>query len=170
MKICRFTTSGIASLLLLTCEGMLALAMGNVCKCVAQTTENCAAVNRPNVVVMIADDLGYGDVSCLLRTVVTTPNIDRLAKTGVKFTDGYASCPLCAPSRAGFLAGVYQQRFGVDNNSTDTIPREVPLFPRFSARLGMRLACWENGTAACDRASGPANVDFRSSTATTVPF
>lgn len=85
---------------------------------------------RPNVIVMIADDLGYGDVSCLSNGQVKTPNIDRLAQMGVKFTSGYVSAPLCAPSRAGFFTGLYQQRFGFNNNDSATgIPAELPLLP-----------------------------------------
>ena len=83
---------------------------------------------KPNVVVMIVDDLGSGDVSCLFRTVVKTPNIDRLAKTGVTFTSGYSTAPLCAPSRAGFFTGRYPQRFGFVDNSGG-IPTDLPLLP-----------------------------------------
>src|SRR5580692_6614928 len=96
----------------------------------AETAKNRAAESRPNVVVMVADDLGYGDVSCLVRQVVATPNLDRLAALGVKFTAGYATCPLCAPSRAGFLSGQYNQRLGVEKNDTRSgLPGDVPIFP-----------------------------------------
>ena len=53
---------------------------------------------RPNLIVMIADDLGYGDVSCLTKGAVETPNLDRLARMGVAFTNGYVTAALCAPS------------------------------------------------------------------------
>lgn len=90
----------------------------------------CAAERQPNVIVMIADDLGYGDVSCLSHGQVKTPNLDRLAQMGVKFTSGYVSAPLCAPSRAGFFTGLYQQRFGFNNNDNPTgIPTDLPLLP-----------------------------------------
>ena len=82
---------------------------------------------RPNVIVMIADDLGYEDVGCY-SNVVKTPNMDRLAKTGVKFTCGYVTAPLCGPSRAGFFSGRYQERFGfVDNGGG--IPANQALLP-----------------------------------------
>jgi arylsulfatase A-like enzyme len=83
---------------------------------------------RPNVIVMIADDLGYGDVSCLSNGAVKTPNIDRLAQSGVKFTSGYVPVPLCGPSRAGFLTGRYPQRFNFFGNSGG-IPTDLPLLP-----------------------------------------
>ena len=87
-----------------------------------------AEPSRPNVIVMIADDLGYGDVSCLSNGPVKTPNIDRLAAMGVKFTSGYVTAPLCAPSRAGFYTGLYQQRYGFTNNDGG-IPTDLPLLP-----------------------------------------
>lgn len=91
-------------------------------------TLHAAEPAKPNVVVMIVDDLGSGDVSCLFRDVVKTPNIDRLAKNGVKFTSGYVTAPLCGPSRAGFLSGRYNQRFGFNDNSGG-IPTDLPLLP-----------------------------------------
>lgn len=70
----------------------------------------------PNIVVILADDLGYADVSANPGGRFNTPNIDRIGKQGVRFTDGYASAPVCAPSRAGLLTGRYQERFGFEYN------------------------------------------------------
>lgn len=68
---------------------------------------------RPNIVVIVSDDQGYGDSSCYDHPKeVSTPAIDRLAAEGVRFTNGYASGYVCAPTRAGLLTGRYQQRFG----------------------------------------------------------
>jgi arylsulfatase A-like enzyme len=75
-----------------------------------------APAARPNVIVILADDLGYGDTSAYGSTVIRTPNIDRLAAEGVRFTDAYVSHPVCAPSRAGLLTGRYQERFGYEFN------------------------------------------------------
>lgn len=108
--------------------------------CVAFRLAACAAeAPRPNVVVMVADDLGYGDVSCLSHGAVRTPNIDRLAKSGVTFTAGYVTAPLCAPSRAGFFTGRYQQRFAFLNNDGG-IPTDVPLLPGVLREAGYRMA------------------------------
>jgi len=74
------------------------------------------AARRPNVLFILADDLGYGDVGCYGGRDIPTPHIDALAAAGLRFTDGYASAPVCAPSRAGFLTGRYQQRFGLEEN------------------------------------------------------
>ena len=95
------------------------------------------ARDKPNVVIMLVDDLGSGDVSCLFRQVIRTPNIDRIAKEGVKFTSGYVTAPLCGPSRAGFLTGRYQQRFGFNGNR-DGIPTDLPLLPGLLKSAGYR--------------------------------
>ncbi|MGB7345295.1 MAG: arylsulfatase [Pirellulaceae bacterium] len=60
---------------------------------------------KPNIVVIFADDLGYGDVGCYGATQISTPNIDRLAKEGMKFTDAHSAASLCSPSRYGLLTG-----------------------------------------------------------------
>jgi len=76
-----------------------------------------AQSRRPNFVVILADDMGYGDIGCYGSPDVPTPNIDALAKTGTRFTDAYVSCAVCSPSRAALLTGRYQQRFGHEFNS-----------------------------------------------------
>ncbi len=65
---------------------------------------------RPNIVVMYADDLGYGDLSCYGAQRVQTPNIDRLAKRGLRFTDAHSSAATCTPSRYSLLTGEYSFR------------------------------------------------------------
>ena len=65
---------------------------------------------KPNVVVIMADDLGFGDVSCNGATAVQTPNIDRLAAEGLRFTSGYCSASTCTPTRFSFLTGTYALR------------------------------------------------------------
>ena len=71
-----------------------------------------AAERRPDVLFILADDLGYGDLGCYGAPDVRTPNLDRLAQEGVRLTDFYANGPLCSPTRCGFLTGRYQQRLG----------------------------------------------------------
>lgn len=76
-----------------------------------------AAETKPNVLVILADDLGYGELGCQGFTKeVPTPNIDSIAKNGVRFTSGYVSGPYCSPTRAGLMTGRYQQRFGHEFN------------------------------------------------------
>jgi len=71
---------------------------------------------KPNLVVIMTDDLGYADVGFNGSNEIPTPNIDRIATRGVKFTNGYTSYSVCGPSRAGFITGRYQQRFGFERN------------------------------------------------------
>ncbi len=68
------------------------------------------AAEQPNVIVIMADDLGYGDVSCYGATALQTPNIDRLAAEGQRFTSGYCSASTCTPTRYSFLTGTYAFR------------------------------------------------------------
>ncbi len=68
----------------------------------------------PNVVLILADDLGYNDISLHGNTVVRTPNIDRIGSEGVRFTRGHTTNATCSPSRAGLMTGRYQQRFGYE--------------------------------------------------------
>lgn len=69
---------------------------------------------KPNIIVIYADDLGWNQLSCYGNTKIKTPNIDALAAQGVRFTQAYATAPICSPSRMGLLTGRYQQRFGAE--------------------------------------------------------
>jgi arylsulfatase A-like enzyme len=72
---------------------------------------------KPNVLVILADDLGWGELGCQgITQEIPTPNIDSIAKNGVRFTNGYVSGPYCSPTRAGFMTGRYQNRFGHEFN------------------------------------------------------
>jgi arylsulfatase A-like enzyme len=75
------------------------------------------AAQKPNVIIILADDLGYADIGVNGCNDIPTPHIDQIAKNGVRFTAGYANHPVCAPSRAGLISGMYQHRFGFENNS-----------------------------------------------------
>jgi arylsulfatase A-like enzyme len=67
---------------------------------------------RPNILFILADDLGYGDLGCYGVRDIQTPNLDRLAQQGVRLTDFYANGPVCTPTRCGLMTGRYQQRIG----------------------------------------------------------
>ncbi|HLF34928.1 MAG TPA: sulfatase-like hydrolase/transferase [Cyclobacteriaceae bacterium] len=97
---------------------------------------------RPNIILILADDLGYGDVGCYGNTSVPTPNIDRLSSEGIRFTDAHVTCPVCGPSRVGILGGIYQQRIGCFSN-TDLwpsngwqIPDSILLLPQAMKNAG----------------------------------
>lgn len=76
----------------------------------------CHAGERPNLLVIVADDLGYADLGFQGSKEIPTPHLDRLSKAGIRCTDGYVSHPFCSPTRAGLMTGRYQQRFGHENN------------------------------------------------------
>ena len=75
-----------------------------------------ASQTKPNILIILADDLGYADLGCQGSTDVKTPNIDSIAANGVRCTAGYVTAPQCSPSRAGLMSGRYQQRFGHEGN------------------------------------------------------
>jgi len=74
-----------------------------------------AADPRPNFIIILADDMGYGDLSCYGNDRYSTPQLDALAQSGLRFADFHANAPVCSPTRAALLTGRYQQRAGVDD-------------------------------------------------------
>jgi arylsulfatase A-like enzyme len=84
----------------------------------AQPGEAGEPQRKPNVIILLADDLGYGDIGVHGAKDVATPHIDSLAKHGVRCTSGYVTGTVCSPTRAGLLTGRYQQRFGHEFNPT----------------------------------------------------
>ncbi len=88
------------------------------------------STGKPNVIIILTDDQGYGDVSFNGCKDIPTPNIDRIAANGVVFTNGYVSYAVCAPSRAGLITGRYQDRFGYSRN---------PLYRPFDETIGLPL-------------------------------
>ena len=80
------------------------------------------AANRPNVVLIMSDDMGYADLSSYGATDIKTPNIDSIGRAGVRMTDFYANGVLCSPTRAGLINGRYQQRYLIDNVVGGTTP------------------------------------------------
>ncbi len=105
---------------------LLAIPFAFTKKKVEATTKD----ERPNVIIILTDDMGYADVGFNGCKDIPTPNIDRIAKNGVVFTNGYVSYAVCAPSRAGLITGRYQDRFGYSRN---------PLYRPFDASVGLPL-------------------------------
>lgn len=107
-------------------------------------TSAASADEKPNVIIFLADDLGYADIGVNGCQDIPTPHIDRIAKNGVRFTDGYAMHPVCSPSRAGLMSGMYQHRFGFEHNSGPERfadpnfgqPRDVPTLAEKLKRAG----------------------------------
>lgn len=121
--------------------GLLAVALG------AGLRAASAASGTPNVIVILADDLGYGVVNSYGGDAnrVATPNIDRLATEGARFTEGYVTASTCGPSRAALMTGRYQQRFGIYANcDTQTagsgVPGDQTMMPRYFKQAGYATA------------------------------
>jgi arylsulfatase A-like enzyme len=74
---------------------------------------------KPNIIFIMADDLGYGDLGCYGQTKIQTPNIDRIAREGIRFTNAYAGSSVCAPSRSALMEGLHTGRCRVRGNSHD---------------------------------------------------
>ena len=93
-----------------------AIAISSLLAALVFTTDTNADSNAPNVVVILADDLGYHDLGFQGSKRIKTPHLDRLASGGTIFTDAHTTASVCSPSRAGFITGRYQQRFGHEAN------------------------------------------------------
>ena len=91
--------------------GLLIIGLAS-CHLAADTRES-----RPNIILILADDLGYHDLGCQGATDIQSPHIDAIAAAGMRFTDAHVSASVCSPSRAGLLTGRYQQRFGHEANT-----------------------------------------------------
>jgi arylsulfatase A len=110
---------------------------------------SCADVRseeaRPNVLIVICDDLGYGDLGCFGHPKIQTPNLDRLATQGMKLTSCYASSPVCSPSRCGLLTGRTPTRYGVEDwipeKSTICLPAREVTFARLLRDHGYDTCC-----------------------------
>lgn len=82
--------------------------------CASRNSFAASKPRKPNFVLIMADDLGYGDIGCYGNTTIRTPNLDALAAKGLRFTDFHSNGPVCSPTRAALLTGRYQQRSGID--------------------------------------------------------
>lgn len=102
---------------------VVALLMLGSCGVKQQQTKEQEQAKKPNVVIVYLDDLGYGDVSAYGATEIQTPNFDRLAHEGIRFTDGHATSSTCTPSRYALLTGVYPWR----NKNAKILPGTAPL-------------------------------------------
>ncbi len=105
----RMTRRGFLEILGLSLTGGVTAGCGNAKK---RASLRGRESTSPNFVLILADDLGYGDIGCYGNPANRTPHLDRLAREGMRFTDFHSNGPMCSPTRAALLTGRYQQRFG----------------------------------------------------------
>lgn len=128
--------------------------------------------SQPNILLILADDMGYGDLSCYGSTQIKTEHLDRLAAGGIRFTNAYVTASVCAPSRAGLLTGRYQQRFGFEHNLSTPehvkskaigIPIDERLVSDRLKALGYRtglIGKWHVGEATADHHPNARGFDY----------
>ncbi|MEI6713618.1 MAG: arylsulfatase [Verrucomicrobiota bacterium] len=101
-----------------------------------------SAANQPNIVYILADDLGYGDLSCYGQTTLSTPNIDRLASEGMRFTRHYAGNTVCAPSRGVLMTGLHTGHGRIRGNGDWVLPDDDLTVPKLLKQAGYTTACF----------------------------
>jgi arylsulfatase A-like enzyme len=116
---------------------------------VATSSTSAAETRKPNLIILLSDDVGYGEYGFQGNKEIPTPNIDSIAKNGVRFTNGYVSGPYCSPTRAGLMTGRYQTRFGHEWNEGPATPngRQFGL-PVEEKTIAERLKALGHSTAA----------------------
>ena len=122
-----------------------------------------AEERKPNIIFILADDLGYGDLGCFGQETLKTPRLDAMAKEGMRFTQFYAGCTVCAPSRSVLMTGKHMGRTVVRGNSTEPIvlTPQHPTVASVLKKAGYKTACigkWGLGTP--DKLSNPNDVGF----------
>lgn len=114
--------------------------------CQTQRPRRLAGPGQPNIIFILTDDLGYGDLGCYGQQVIRTPNIDRMAAEGMLFTDAYAGSTVCAPSRCSLMTGVHTGHAYVRGNKEAKpmgqlpLPEEAVTVPKLLKRRGYRTA------------------------------
>lgn len=99
------------------------------------------AADKPNIIFILADDMGYGDAGCFGQKTLTTPNLDKMAAEGMKFTRHYAGCTVCAPSRCVLMTGLHTGHCRVRGNGEGHIPDEDLTLPKLLKSAGYHTAC-----------------------------
>jgi len=135
------------------------LALGMAGQATASPVESPAAQRPPNFVIIVADDLGYGDLGCYGARTIATPRLDAMAAGGARFTDFYMAAPFCSPSRASLLTGRYPAQCGVPYvlfpaEHTGLPPAEITLAELLKEH-GYATACIGKWHLGWDRAFRP---------------
>lgn len=134
----------------LMCSPLLMTLQITVCCLLACSFSQAAEQQPPNIVLIMADDLGYGDLGCYGNKQVKTPHIDRLSAASLKFTDFHSAGAMCTPTRAAMLTGQYQQRFGPQfesalsgkSNHDIGLPHQALTMAELLKQQGYATACF----------------------------
>jgi arylsulfatase A-like enzyme len=133
---------------------------------VAILLASCSKTEKPNIILIMADDLGYNDIGCFGSSLADTPNLDRLAKSGKVFVDFHSNGAICSPTRAALMTGRYQQRAGIEavisaanHRHTGLSPREYSL-PRHLKSHGYRTGIVGKWHLGYDTAFSPIESGF----------
>lgn len=136
---------------------------------VSEETPDGVAANRPNIIFILADDLGYGDLGCYGQKLIQTPSIDRMAAEGMRFTNHYAGSTVCAPSRCSLMTGLHTGHAYVRGNSEVRPMGQLPLpawtqtLPRMLQRAGYKTALigkWGLGGPGSEGAPNDQGFDY----------
>ena len=109
--------------------------------CLSLSASVALGADRPNIIFILADDAGYGDIGCYGQKTLATPNIDRMAAEGMKFTRHYAGCTVCAPSRCVLMTGLHTGHCRVRGNGPGLIPDADLTVPKLLKSAGYKTAC-----------------------------
>jgi arylsulfatase A-like enzyme len=126
-----------------------------------QNSTQTPVSSKPNIILMLADDLGYGEPRCYGNAVGRMPNFDRLAAAGARFTDGYATFNVCSPSRAALLVGRYPQRLGplfedyFGGHCPGLDPKRDRTLGQMAKEVGYATACFGKWNVSHSKISGP---------------
>ena len=120
----------------------------------------------PNIILILADDLGYGDLHCYGSNFNDTPNLDKMAREGLVFTDFHSNCPVCSPTRAALISGQYQQRVGIESVVFAKRFRHTGIYPgtytlaSYAKSLGYKTAIIGKWHLGYDTVYSPLNFGF----------
>ena len=127
--------------------------------CLLGATCLVAADRKPNIIFILADDLGYGDLGCYGQKLIQTPHLDRMAAEGMRFTQFYAGSTVCAPSRSVLMTGQHQGHTRVRGNAGRDNPAALALYRGLGfTDVGLRKAYYRGGDALVLRLSLPADL------------
>lgn len=145
---------------------LLSLCFVGLCLSSAPVAAQQEKQQRPNILLITADNLGYGDLGCYGNKVMQTPRMDQLAREGARLTDFYTASPTCTVSRATLLTGRYPQRIGLnhqlsaDENYADGLRQSERLIPQYLKPQGYRTACFGKWNVGFSKGSRPTERGF----------